>query len=125
MITFQIHTGAIRKDGVLVGSGYAGAPGFVNDPSATALKAKGPLPVGIYKIGPSEAQHQSLGIFVLPLEPQPGNEMFGRGDFYFHGANAAKDLDGQQASSEGCIVTDHDTRVLIDQDADHMLAVVA
>lgn len=119
MTTFQISTGLISINDACVGSGYAGHPPHVNDPAATAMHGIGPLPVGVYAICEPEDRPQSAGVFVLPLVPDPGNEMFGRSAFYIHGDNPL----GNQTASDGCIVTGRGTREAIWSDPDHMLTV--
>jgi hypothetical protein len=104
VIVFKIDTGQYFADGVLIGTGYAGAPPYVNDPTATALVDQGPIPTGLYTIGPAEDRPQDVGLFALPLIPETGTDMLGRdpSSFFCHGANATKDLDGQRMSSHGC-----------------------
>lgn len=94
-----------------VGPAYSGAPGFVNDPTATALVAQGPIPVGLWSIGAPYHDHET-GLFTLSLTPLPSTDTFGRSEFKLHGADAAKDVDGAQASSRGCIVAPHPERVV-------------
>lgn len=85
-------------DSVLI---RAGAPPYVNDPTACALKNRGPLPLGWYDIGAPVNHPWSFGRFGLPLTPWPGNEMHGRSEFYFHGAKAT----APERSSNGCPFT--------------------
>lgn len=102
-----------------IGPAYAGAPGFVNDPAATSVKRKGPLPVGWYTIG-APVSDPVTGLFTLPLTPVeadnpyglPATWMWNRGEFKIHGADAKKDVNGAQASSEGCIVAGRPERVV-------------
>ena len=106
-----------QKSGYLVfGSGdsarlvalcYAGAPGFVNDPSADHLRSKGPLPKGRYKI--VEHEHPRFARPALRLDPEPENEMHGRSGFWIHGDNKKRN----RTASSGCIVTTYHERVLI------------
>jgi hypothetical protein len=85
-------------DSVLI---RAGAPGFMNDPTACAVKNRGPLPLGWYDIEAPVNRPWSFGHYGLPLKPWPGNEMFDRSEFYFHGANALH----PEKSSNGCPFT--------------------
>lgn len=119
MVGFQISSGLVSQDAACIGSAYSGAPGHVNNPADVALKAQGPIPPGIYHIG-APINDPQLGIFCLPLTPAPQNVMYGRGGFFVHGDNASKP---PQSSSEGCIVTDHATRVLISRDPDELIEV--
>lgn len=112
MLQFQISTGSVSviddTDGsttAILGSAYAGQPPYVNDPTAINLKALGPLPIGLYDIGAPIDLPDSVGSFALPLTPSASNQMYDRGGFYWHGANAKKDVDGAQLSSDGCMVS--------------------
>lgn len=77
---------------------YAGAPGFVNDPSAEHLRSKGPLPRGFYRI--VEADHPRFASPALKLYPLPETEMYGRSGFWIHGDNHL----GNRSASSGCII---------------------
>lgn len=131
MITFEITSGQLRADGILLGTGYAGNGSALNNPLATDIKMHGPLPVGSYAIGFPQ-DRPTTGRFSLPLTPDSANQMFGRSEFYIHGGLANEPCDspsvtpgGQRTASDGCIVTAHDVRVAISQDPDHLLHVVA
>lgn len=110
MITFKISTGELFADDACVGSGYSGAPGYVNDPASVSLPDKGPIPPGLWSIGaPVDILH-SLGSFCLPLTPMAGTDALGRSGFFIHGDNSSRP---PRSSSEGCIVTDRATREFI------------
>jgi hypothetical protein len=125
MVRFQISTGKITADdGSTIGTGYAGAPGAVNDPSKCGLTDVGPLPPGIWAMGQPENDPKT-GVFSIPLWMLAGDPM-GRdcetpGNFRWHGDNAAKP---PQSSSEGCLVSDHPSRLAGWSDPDHQLTVV-
>ena len=121
MIMFKILTGEVFQDGLLIGHGYAGNGAGLNNPDACNQKMVGPLPQGQYEILGAVDKPESVGAFALPLAPDPSNEMFGRGSFYIHGDNPAMN----ETASDGCIVTNRDTRLLIAQDTDKMLTVIA
>src|SRR5579859_5974501 len=89
--------------GTLLGKGYSGRNEGRNNPELQAVHNVGPLPRGPYTIGPAEL-HPVLGPVAMPLTPEDGNQMFGRGDFWIHGDNATHD------ASHGCIVIDRDVR---------------
>jgi hypothetical protein len=125
MIIFQISTGTLSaQDGpsamlVQIGTGYAGNGAAINDPTATAQHAVGPLPVGMYVIGPPQ-DNPSTGPFSLPLTPDPANVMYGRGDFLVHGGlvnepcdSPSVTPDGNRTASHGCIVTARQVRQVI------------
>ena len=83
-----------------LGTAYAGNGACVNDASMTWVKEHGPLPVGRYFIGAPQDRPGSVGVFALPLEPDPANDMMGRGSFWIHGDNPAMD----HSASDGCVV---------------------
>lgn len=122
--TFIIDTGALlMPNSALLAYGYAGAPGFVNDPSATHIKDKGPIPVGEYDIGAAEDRPDSTGPFSLPLTPRPGTDTFGRSGFFIHGDS--REFAGQQRASDGCIILARFARERIAASPDKILSVIA
>ena len=72
-----------------------------------------------YEIG-AAVNDKVTGAFTLPLTPLaagnryglPATDTFGRSEFKIHGPNAAKDVNGARASSEGCIVAPHSERMV-------------
>ncbi len=99
---------------------YAGHPPFENDPTACHIPDLGPLPPGLYTIGPEEDSFQ-LGPIAMPLTPAATNTMFARSGFWIHGDSIEKPGYG----SDGCIVVDHETRVSISASGDKDLLVQA
>ena len=83
--------------------GYAGNGTGLNNPAAQNQPNVGPLPQGDYTVGDPNNRR---GPITLPLTPDPGNNMFGRGGFLIHGDNAAQN----HTASEGCIVAPRDCR---------------
>lgn len=94
---------------------YAGGdaglrPDAANNPAFMNRQNIGPLPVGTYFINPL-ATHIHLGPS-MALNPDPANQMFGRGGFFIHYSNPARDkglapyppTPGRN-SSDGCIVS--------------------
>jgi hypothetical protein len=120
MTTFDRPVGQISGP-KFVGGAYSGAPGYVDDPSAEAIKKCGPIPAGDWIIGAMVADGGKLGPNVLPLTPAEGTATYGRGGFWIHGDNAEHDETG----SEGCIVTGPTVRQAIDADPDRTLTVIA
>lgn len=117
---YRIKSGQLSREGdPHIYVGYSGQPEHKNDPEATALADKGPLPVGDYTIGqPYESAH--VGPFALPLVPDATNEMFGRGSFRMHGDS--KTAPG--TASHGCIIQAYSTRRLVADSGDTRLHVV-
>jgi len=97
-------------DGNQVATGYAGGncgknPEGKNNPDMQDQPCVGPLPEGIYTFTEYEDSPQ-LGPLAIILIPDPGNEMYGRGDFRMHGDSAAH----PGCASEGCIIMPHAIR---------------
>jgi hypothetical protein len=74
---------------------------FMNDPSACAIKNHGPIPPGWYDLGAPVDHPHTFGHYGLPMLPWPGNEMYERSGFFFHGASTTHPDD----SSDGCPFT--------------------
>lgn len=89
--------------------GYAGAPGFVNDPDAQCRKSLGPLPRGTYLL--REVSHWRFAAPSIRLDPHPETkpDLCGRSGFYIHGDNRKAD----RSASSGCIVLDRGSRQCI------------
>lgn len=107
--------------------GYSGgdcgnAPQGVNNPSEQMTPNVGPLPQGLYTIG-APYDHPRLGKYVMPLTPDPSNEMFGRGEFFVHGDLIG--AVGQQKASDGCVILPLAIRQQIWNSGDHDLRVVS
>jgi len=123
---FEISSGKVFDPvGTLAGLGYAGGnkgqdPAGVNNPADESLKDIGPLPEGRYAFG-EPVEHSQLGPFAIPLIPDPGNEMYGRGSFYIHGDTA--DLD--HSASEGCLILARNVREEMWASPDHLIQVVS
>jgi Protein of unknown function (DUF2778) len=101
-------------------TGYAGAPGHVNNPSAQELHGLGPLTRGRYTIT-APYDNPKTGPFTLNLTPAYTNTMFGRGDFRIHGDNSH----ANQTASEGCIILPRIAREAIWNSHDQQLEVTA
>jgi hypothetical protein len=126
MWVFEISTGKMYDpNGAFYSNGYAGGncgknPEGVDNADDEGLKNIGPLPEGLYTFG-TTVEHSQLGVFAIPLIPDPSNDMKGRGGFYMHGDVAGK----YQAASEGCIIMPNVVRHTCWDSSDHQLRVVA
>lgn len=121
MWQYRISTGTLTHNGKFEGTGYSGAgypsEGFRNNPDATSIRAKGPIPQGKYIIGElQDGGH--LGPNVMHLEPMLGTNTHGRSGFYIHGDNSRHD------ASHGCIILGPAIRKLIGISGDNVLEVV-
>lgn len=92
-------SGKLSHDGADVALGYSGAGEGKNNPAAQETHNVGPIPRGNYTIsGPHDTV--THGPYVLPLTPDPANEMFGRSAFLIHGDSVVH----PGTASEGCII---------------------
>jgi len=122
--TFEQSTGKFYDaDMNLVSTGYAGGncgknPEGVNNPDMQNTPLIGPLPQGTYTLGEPVPQSK-LGVFAIPLIPDPSNNMYGRSDFYLHG-----DTTPSGNASEGCIIQPRTTRDKVWESDDHTIVVI-
>lgn len=117
---YEQRTGRMYgPDDVLVGVGYSGAGDCKNNPVTQTMHNRGPLPRGIYYIGTAK-NTVTHGPFVLPLTPDPSNEMFGRDGFLIHGDSVIH----PGTASEGCIILSRDVREAIAISGDKDLQVI-
>jgi hypothetical protein len=115
-LTGELYDSTMKR----IATGYSGAGDGKNNPAMQEVRNIGPLPKGIYSIGaPRDLQGGPHGPFVLPLTPNPKNEMFGRAGFLIHGDNST------HTASEGCIILPLPIRMAISQSPDKALEVIA
>jgi hypothetical protein len=124
--TYIQKTGELLHDRLRVALGYSGYDDPTtrqrgkNNPELQNVANVGPIPEGKYAIG-SPHDSKEHGPFVLPLTPDPANEMFGRSDFLIHGDS--KDHPG--AASRGCIIVGLDARHEVNLSGDKLLQVIS
>jgi hypothetical protein len=111
--------GELRLNDRLVGTGYAGHGKGVNNPAEQETHDVGPIPRGLYTIGPSFT-HPRTGPMSMRLTPQPGTNTFGRDGFLMHGDNIAMN----KTASNGCIIQNMKTRATVSASDDRTLKVV-
>lgn len=109
-------TGELRHDGDLIGTGYSGHGEGRNNPVMQSVPNIGPIPVGAYTIGISYLDPH-LGPCVMKLEPNAGNNEFGRDLFRMHGNNIHND------ASDGCIIMGPAIRATVSASLDRDLTV--
>lgn len=122
MWVYSQKNGKLFHNDTLVGIGYAGAFGPTqNNPDAQCLIKLGPLPRGLYMIGPAYV-HPHLGPVTMNLTPDLANDMCNpiRRFFRIH----ADSPDHPGHSSEGCIVMNSTIRHIVSQSPDRQLQVV-
>jgi hypothetical protein len=103
-------------DGTRLCRGYSGAPGYVNAPDAQAVKGKGPIPRGYWRIG---APEDCCGGYALRLHGIDREELH-RDRFLIHG-DATMDT---QDASQGCIIIPRPFRAVIWDSGVHGLRVM-
>jgi len=120
MWTYKQSTGEIFcKNSEALEKGYAGKGEDKNNPLSQKLIGRGPLPRGLYIVGPAE-NHPKLGPCAMPLKPDSENEMFGRSDFWIHGDSITRPGE----ASEGCIILSNALRKRISVAKDKYLVVI-
>jgi len=109
-------------DGVkIMGHGWAGNHAGKNNPDMQAVHSTGPLPEGSYTIGTAQS-HPRLGPVCMYLDPAEDNQMFGRSEFFIHGASREPASYGQE--SKGCIVLPRPVREFISNSGIKKLMVI-
>lgn len=116
MWTYRQSDGELLHDGEFVGTGYSGTGDGRNNPDMEGVPDVGPIPQGLYTIGP-ERVSQRLGPIVMNLEPV-GHDALGRTALRIHGDNARHD------ASEGCVILGPPLRRQIADSADRELEVI-
>lgn len=117
MWTYKVRSGALYKDGAIIGKGYSGYGTCKNKSSCENIKNKGPIPRGKYIIGQA-FDSSKTGPYVLPLKPY-GHTALGRTAFQIHGDK--KSSPGN--ASTGCIILFYNYRKQIGQSNDNILKV--
>jgi hypothetical protein len=112
-------TGALWRDGSIVGLGYSGINDGLDNPAMQAVPDTGPIPVGVYDIGEAFT-HPQCGPVSMRLSPQEGTDTFGRDGFLIHGDNQAMN----HTASHGCIILPRVIREQIAASSDKVLSVV-
>lgn len=97
-LVYVQESGRLYLDGVRIALCYSGNGVGLDNPAMQEAHSIGPLPCGAYT--PVLVQVSHLGGWVLRLDPDPTNMMFGRADFFIHYDNTKGDF----SASEGCIV---------------------
>ena len=108
-LQYSQSTGALT-DAVkgVVAQGWAGCGEGKNNPEMQEVHSVGPLPRGLYDLGPWEPFHEGLGPLVCRLIQVEG-ETFGRDGFFIHGASMGHYGD----ESKGCLVLPRSQRELV------------
>jgi len=103
---YEQSTGLLKTcDGLTVlAHCYSGAGVGKNNPDMQKVKNVGPVHVGWYTLGTplytGKGQNSTHGPYVIPLEPDPENDMDSRGGFLIHGDS----MHAPGTASEGCVI---------------------
>lgn len=124
--TYVQKSGELLHDGLHIAVGYSGYDDAEtgqkgkNNPELQNVEDVGPIPAGKYFIG---TPHDTLthGPFVLPLKPDPANEMFGRTAFLMHGDSVVE----PGTASRGCIILSRAVRKQVVASGDKLLQVIS
>jgi Protein of unknown function (DUF2778) len=120
--TYVIDSGKmLLPSGLLLATGYSGAPGAVNDPSKQSIPDVGPIPEGTWIIGETYDDLET-GEDTLPLTPAEGTDTFGRSEFRIHGDSIQ--FAGQMKASKGCIILSKYARDFISRSSCKTLVVI-
>lgn len=126
MWTYIQKTGELLQNGQHIAVGYSGyddpqtGQDGKNNPDLENVPDVGPIPVGQYSIG-SPVDTLTHGPFVLPLTPDPANQMFGRAGFLIHGDSVVE----PGTASRGCIIMARTVRNQVAGSGDTSLEVVS
>jgi hypothetical protein len=114
---YRQSTGQLTREGEVIATGYSGCGVGRNNPAQQAVRDVGPIPQGLYSIGPQfDAPVQ--GPCSMRLSPI-GHNALGRDGFMIHGDNATHD------ASTGCIILPEEARQQIASSSDRGLEVIA
>jgi hypothetical protein len=118
--TWEIRTGRLLDpEGVCVGRGYSGFEEGKNNPDFCAFANVGPIPPGLYSIGPAY-HHEHLGPVTMNLDPIEETDTFGRSLFRIHPDSIRE----PGRASHGCICLPRALREMIDASECRVLLVV-
>lgn len=108
--TYEVISGKLlHPDGVTVSSGlYSGHGEGLNNPALEDVHDVGPIPCGIWQIGPWHDHYEDKGPVVGELHPV-GFDPHGRSGFLCHGDNSAMN----HTASHGCIIAPRPVREAI------------
>lgn len=121
MWTYHQSSGALHDaKGTKVVTGYSGFGPGKNNPVMQYAKGIGPVCVGMYVIG-KPYDSKRVGPYALPLDPMPGTDTKGRGDFRVHGDSKA----APGTASHGCIIVPRHIREQIWESGDHEMKVIS
>lgn len=107
--TFAVKAGKMyRPDGEFFASVYSGIGGAKNNPDMEGVQRQGPIPRGWYEYDSHFISPPShTGPYATRINPLPGTNTLGRGDFEEHGDSFTHPGE----ASHGCIILDRPHRI--------------
>eukprot|EP01017_Pseudomicrothorax_dubius_P026940 TRINITY_DN304_c0_g1_i3.p1 TRINITY_DN304_c0_g1~~TRINITY_DN304_c0_g1_i3.p1 ORF type:complete len:146 (+),score=44.08 TRINITY_DN304_c0_g1_i3:3-440(+) len=87
-------------------SAYSGDQAHYNKEQFQNLRAKGPIPVGKWKVVQTNNRHPYLGYQAHWIEPVSVPKIYGRSEFFVHGDNSRQN----HTASAGCIIVENEAR---------------
>jgi hypothetical protein len=121
MWTYSQSSGKMYHDGVFFALGYSGIAAGLNNPNMQSVKNIGPLPRGLWTIGPYY-DHPHLGPVTMNLYPHPETNTYDRSDFRIHAD--LRLYSGQHLASHGCIILIKPERLIVAASLDRELECV-
>ena len=118
MWTYKQRSGDLIKDDALVSVGYSGHGDGFNNPDMEDVHGVGPIPRGLWKIGPWYDNYGPKGPVVARLSPVDFNP-HGRDGFLIHGDNA----EANHTASDGCLILSRQIREMMRDSEDFDLTV--
>lgn len=119
MWIYSQTSGKISINNDYIATGYAGNGIDKNKHESQSSHNHGPLPVGLYDIGPAYTNPRT-GPITMNLTPDINNEMFNRDEFRIH----PDSIKNPGNASDGCICLDELTRITINNSKDKKLVVI-
>ena len=116
---YRQSTGELKHDNNSIAFGYSGFGADKNKPESENNKGSGPIPRGRWLIGPVR-DSKNTGPYSIVLNPAPGTDTLGRGDFRIHGDSIA----APGSASHGCIIMPRVVRQAIMASKDNVLEVI-
>lgn len=115
MWMYRQATGELTYDGVSIAVGYSGNGKGLNNPAFDTESNVGPIPKGYWTIGDA-FNHPVKGPVCMRLTPKIKTH---RSGFLIHGDNTK----GDKSASQGCIILNKVTRLLLANSSDKVLMV--
>lgn len=119
MYIYQQNSGVLSFNGEIIAKGYSGFGEGKNNPAMEKIADIGPIPRGVYNIGPSYDDKEK-GPCVMRLTPSLWTDPHGRSGFMIHGDSIIH----PGMASHGCIILMHDVRIEISEGTDKIIEVV-